>query len=264
MTIDTDFHCHVSRTSAREMVEEAEARDLRVLGISEHDFQMSEARSILPHLGPEGPLLTFDRYIESVYEAASRSPIAVRLGMEVDFIPGKNEAIQALLRPYPWDFLIGSIHEVEGVQFEHTGELTRSEGETRWLRYYALLREAVSSGFFDVVSHPIRMRVKNPYIPPTLDDELEQLAAEAARRNVALEINGYDTLHYPDLVRRLARACASQHTPISVSSDAHRPHRLAQAHQQSVEILREVSITKVRIWNQRVAEDYTIAHSWAR
>lgn len=264
MTIDTDFHCHVSRTSAREMVEEAEARDLRVLGISEHDFQMLEARATLPHLGPEGPLLTFDGYIESVYEAASRSPIAVRLGMEVDFIPGKNEAIQTLLRPYPWDFLIGSIHEVDGVQFEHTGELTREGGKARWMRYYALLREAVTSGFFDVVSHPVRMRAKNPHIPLTLDDELEQLAAEAARCNVALEINGYDTLRYPELVRRLARACALQRTPVSVSSDAHRPHRLAQAHQQSEEILREVGITQVRIWNQRVAEDYSIAHGWAR
>jgi len=258
MTIDTDFHCHVSRTSAREMVEAAEACDLRVLGISEHDFQMVEARATLPHLGPEGPLLTFDRYIESVYEAAQRSPIAVRLGMEVDFIPGKNEAIQALLQPHPWDFLIGSVHEVDGVQFERTGELTRTEGEARWLRYYVLLREAVSSGFFDVVSHPVRMRVKNPHLPPTLDDELAQLAAEAARCNVALEINGYDILSSPDLVRRLARACASQHTPISVSSDAHRPGRIAQAHQQSAEILREAGITKVRIWNQRVAEDYTI------
>ena len=258
MTIDSDFHCHVSRTSAREMVEAAEARDLRVLGISEHDFQMSEARATLPHLGPEGPLLSFDRYIESVYEAAQRSPIAVRLGMEVDFIPSKNEAIQALLQPHPWDFLIGSVHEVDGVQFEHTGELTRAEGEARWLRYYVLLREAVTCGYFDVVSHPVRMRVKNPHLPPTLDDELEQLAAEAARCNIALEINGYDILSYPDLVRRLARACSSQHTPISVSSDAHRPHRIAQAHQLSEEMLREAGITKVRIWNQRVAEDYTI------
>lgn len=258
MTIDTDFHCHVSRTSAREMVEAAEAHDLRVLGISEHDFQMNEARATLPHLGPEGPLLTFDHYIESVYKAAQRSPIAVRLGMEVDFIPGKNEAIQALLQPHSWDFLIGSVHEVDGVQFEHTGELTRAEGEARWLRYYILLRKAVTSGYFDVISHPVRMRVKNPHLPPTLDDELEQLAAEAARCNVALEINGYDILSYPDLVRRLARACASQHTPISVSSDAHRPHRIAQAHQQSAEMLREVGITKVRIWNQRTAEDYTI------
>jgi len=258
MTIDTDFHCHVSRTSAREMVAAAEARDLRVIGISEHDFQMSEARATLPHLGPEGPLLTFDSYIDSVREAAQQSPIAVRLGMEVDFLPGKNAAIQALVQPYPWDFLIGSVHVVAGVQLERTGELTREEGEARWLVYYVLLREAISSGFFDVVSHPVRMRVKNPHLPPALDDELEHLAAVATRCNVALEINGYDMLSHPDLVRRLARACALQRTPISVSSDAHRPGGIAQAHQASEEILREAGITKVRTWKQREIEDYTI------
>lgn len=256
MTIDSDFHSHVSRSSARAMVEEAQRRGLRVFGLSEHDFQMIEARLLLGHLGPEGPLLTFESYIESVHEAAKDAPLIVCLGMEVDFIPGKNGAIQEMLRPYPWDFLIGSVHEVAGVQFERIGDLTREEGEARWLRYFSLLREAVTSGYFDVVSHPVRMRLKNPHLPATFDDELEHLAAEAARCDVALEINGYDMLTYPDLVLRLARACALHKTPISVSSDAHRPREVAQAHRQSEEILREVGISTIRFWRKRAAEEY--------
>ena len=43
--------------------------------------------------------------------------------------------------------------------------------------------------------------------------------------DVALEINGYDMLHYHSLVRRLAKACLLHHTPISVGSDAHNPRR---------------------------------------
>ena len=59
MPIDTDFHSHVSRSSARKMAHSAQEKGLRVLGLSEHDFQMKEARSTLEHLAPEGPLLTF-------------------------------------------------------------------------------------------------------------------------------------------------------------------------------------------------------------
>jgi histidinol-phosphatase (PHP family) len=256
MTIDSDFHSHVSRSSAHEMTLAAQEKGLRVLGLSEHIFQMSEARPILEHMHLEGPLLTFPDYIEAVHTANQLGRVDVRLGMEVDFIPDKNEAIQAHLVDHPWDFLIGSVHEIDGLQFEHVKKWDREEGERLWLRYFELLRQAVGSGYFNLVSHPVRMRVKNPFLPSQLDEELEHLAAEAARHNVALEINGYDMLNYPSLVQRLARACALHKTAVSVGSDAHYPLKVAQAHVQSEAMLREVGITKVRIWKQRTAEEY--------
>jgi histidinol-phosphatase (PHP family) len=256
MPLDTDFHSHVSRSSAREMAQSAQEKGLRVLGLSEHVFQMKEARSTLDHLPLEGPLLTFPTYVEEVRTAHQDLRVEVRLGMEVDFIPGKNEVIQAFLQSCSWDFLIGSVHEIDGLMIERDNKWSREEGEALWLRYFGLLREAVNSRYFSLVSHPVRMRSRNPFIPSTLDQELEQLAAEATRCNVALEINGYDILTHPSLVRRLARACALHQTPISVGSDAHNPRQVAQSHPQTEAILREAGITKVRIWKQRTAEEY--------
>ncbi len=257
MILDTDFHSHVSRSSAQRMAQAAQEQGLRVLGLSEHVFQMNEAHPLLEHMGVEGPLLSFDTYIDAVRNAAEQQQLDVRLGLEVDFIPEKNEAIQSFLKGKPWDFLIGSVHEIDGVLFEHNHELNKTTGEARWLRYYQLLRAAVTSGYFDVISHPVRMRSANPYLPATLDAELEQLAAEATQHNVALEVNGYDTLTYPSVVRRLVKACALHHTPISVGSDAHIPARIAQAHQQTETLLRNAHINTVRIWKQRVPEEYT-------
>ena len=256
MIIDTDMHSHVSRSSAWQMVQAAQQKGLRVLGLSEHVFQMEETRSALQHLKPEGPLLTFNTYIEDVHTAASQSNIDVRLGLEVDFIPGRNELIHAFIQEYNWDFLIGSVHEINGMQFEANHKWNREEGEALWLRYFELLRGVVMSGHFSLVSHPVRMRVNNPYLPSTFDEELEQLAAEATRNDVALEINGYDMLHYHSLVRRLAKACILHRTPISVGSDAHNPKGIAQAHQQTENMLREIGITKIRLWKLMKAEEY--------
>ena len=259
MIIDTDMHSHVSRSSALQMVQSAKQKGLRVLGLSEHIFQMEETRPALHHLGLEGPLLTFNKYINAVRTtAASQSNVDVRLGLEVDFIPGKNELIHAFIQEYNWDFLIGSVHEIDGVQFEANHTWSREEGEALWLQYFELLRGVVISGHFSLVSHPVRLRVNNPYLPPTFDEELEQLAAEATHNDVALEINGYDVLHYYSLVRRLAKACVLHHTPISVGSDAHSPKALAQAHQPTEDILREVGITKIRLWKRMKAEEYFI------
>ena len=258
MKIDTDFHSHVSRSSAGQMVEAAQQKGLRVLGLSEHVFQMEEARPLLKHLGLEGPLLTLATYIEDVRTAAKQSDFDARLGLEVDFIPEKNELIQSSIQGYDWDFLIGSVHEVDGVYFEANRTWSKEEGEALWLRYFELLLAVVSSGYFSLVSHPVRMRVSNPHLPPTFDEELERLAAEATRKDVALEINGYDVLNYKGLVRQLAKACVLNRTPLSVGSDAHNPRRIAQAHQETEDLLREVGITKIRIWRRMVEEEYNI------
>ena len=258
MTINTDFHSHVARSSAYEMVQAAQSKGLRVLGLSEHVFQMSEARPVLQHLRQEGPLLTFAAYADQVRTAAQRLQFDARLGLEVDFIPGKNELIQSFMQAHDWDYLIGSVHEINGEIFEADRKWSREEGEALWLHYFELLRGAVSSGYFDMVSHPVRMRIGNPHLPATFDGELEWLAAEATRCNVALELNGFDVLYYPSLVRRLARACALQHTPVGVGSDAHNPQLVAQGHQQTEVIMREVGISKVRIWKQREVVEYSL------
>ena len=258
MSIDTDFHNHIVRSSAEHMVHQAREKGLRVLGLSEHIFQMSEARPLLPHMPPEGRFLALDDYFQEIEETINYSQFDARIGLEVDFVPDKNAQLWQIIEGRPWDFLIGSVHEIDGLLFEHPQKRSREEGEALWLRYFELLRAAVSCGTFSLVSHPVRMRDANAFLPPHLDEELEHLAAEASNNDVALEINGYDILTYPSLVKRLARACALQHTPISVGSDAHNPNDIARGHQLSAELLREAGINKVRIWKKLVAEEYTI------
>jgi histidinol-phosphatase (PHP family) len=258
MPIDTDFHSHVARSSAAQMVQAAKAKGLHVLGLSEHVFQMSEARASLEHIHLEGPLLTFAAYFESVHRAAQDFQFDARVGLEVDYVPARNEEIIASIKRYNWDFLIGSVHEIDGVVYEYVHRWSSVEGDAAWLRYFELLRAAASSGHFSVVSHPVRMRVRNPYLPTSFDEELEKLAAEATRWNVALEVNGFDVLNYPGVVRRLVKACVLQKTPISVGSDAHDPRSVAQGQQQTEAILREAGITKVRIWKRCEIEEYTL------
>jgi histidinol-phosphatase (PHP family) len=258
MPLTTDFHNHVSRSSAIQMAASARQKGIHILGLSEHVFQMSEGRPALTHMPLEGPMLAIPQYLAAVHAAAQDEKLDVRAGLEVDFIPAKNEQIQTTLQGYDWDYLIGSVHEIDGMQFELQTIASPEQGEALWRRYFALLHEAVKSGYFDVISHPARMRARNPYEPSDIDEEYERLAATATQHNVALELNGFDTLTYPATVKRLARACALHHTPVSVGSDAHKPPQIAQAHQQTEELLRANGIHTIRIWKKRVAEEYEL------
>lgn len=256
MPIETDFHSHLSKSSASQMVMAARAKGLRVLGLSEHIFEMTEARPLLVHMSLEGPLRTFDEYIDQVRTAGQAAQFDVRLGLEVDFIPETNASIQEFLKHRPWDFLIGSVHQVDGLLFERDMQLDKQVGEAIWLQYFGLLRQAVASGYFSLVSHPVRMRFRNPHVPESADQELEQLAAEASRHDVALEVNGQDVALYPRMVQRLIKACALHRTPTSVGSDAHLPDQLMRSHYRSEAFLREAGITTVRTWKQGQPEDY--------
>src|SRR5947209_7187050 len=117
----------------------AKEKGLQVLGISEHIYQLYEYRPGLEHLPPEGSFLRTTDYIQQIREAARVLSFDIRLGLEVDFIPSKNEAIQLAIQNQPWDFLIGSIHEVDGLQFEEEYSWSREEGEVLWTQYFKLL-----------------------------------------------------------------------------------------------------------------------------
>ena len=259
MFLISDLHNHVSFTSASEMVRAAKSSGLRIFGLSEHISQLTEARPILEHMPQEGPFQTFAEYRAQVLSAAQAEGLDVRLGLEVDYYPGKNEAIQAALLPYSWDFLIGSIHDVDALHYDrYEDDFGKERGEALWLRYFELLREAVKSGFFQVISHPVRMYKTNHYLPPTFDAELERLAAEATAYDVALEINGFDVITYPHMVRRVMQACAAQHTPISYGSDAHFPKEVGVPVQAAADILRAAGITQLRTWKNQQVEEYTL------
>ena len=44
-------------------------------------------------------------YVEAMVEAKRRG-LPVKLGLEVDSRPGREEETRALLEPYPWDYLL--------------------------------------------------------------------------------------------------------------------------------------------------------------
>jgi histidinol-phosphatase (PHP family) len=254
----SDMHTHFSLSTLSNMVQAAHDRGVKTLGISEHLFQLKEARPLVSHLPQEGALISLAQYRATVeaLEEQYKGQVDLRLGLEVDFLPEKQEAIQAFVQPVPWDFLIGSVHELRvGDLIDDVPPLNAKEGQERWLRYFSLLRQAVTCGCFDVVSHPLRMRAENPWVPATFQGEVEHLAATATQANVALEINGTDIHIWPDGVRALIQACARRLTPVSVGSDAHMPEHVARAHAWSTEALIQAGITTVRIWKQRVPQE---------
>src|SRR5687768_11498751 len=101
-----DLHNHICLTSIEEMIESASDHGIREFGISEHIFQLHEGHTIFPHVPEEGPRVARDWYVTSVRHAADQGKMNVRLGLEVDFVPGTEGEVGALLTEVDWDYLI--------------------------------------------------------------------------------------------------------------------------------------------------------------
>lgn len=247
-----DYHSHICVASLDAMVASARAAGIVELGVSEHIFQLNEGHLVLPELAEEGE--RFDRawYVDTLRDSAAASAdVMLRLGLEVDFVPAKHDPILAVLAGIEWDYLIGSVHEVDGKDIFSYVPSGAAEGERLWLRYYELIAEAIESGAFDVISHPVRNAERNPYLPARLDGLLEEVAAFAKLHGVALELNGHDTTTWPELAERVARACGRAGCPVSLGSDAHHPQQVGVGLTQAAAFAARAGVPGVMSFTRR-------------
>ena len=82
-------------------------------------------------------------YVDAVVEARERG-LPVKLGLEVDYVRGREDETRELLAPYPWDYLLGSVHFIDGLR-----DRRRSRGcsirlgvEEAWRMYFDTLAAA--------------------------------------------------------------------------------------------------------------------------
>jgi histidinol-phosphatase (PHP family) len=215
-----------------EVFEAASRLGLEEVGISDH-FVVYPDGSDIEWSMPTGRL---NEYVDEVLAADRGSgPTRIRLGLEVDYLPDTIEATRNLLRPYPFDYLIGSVHFIDGFPIDdhrkHWDALTPEQATDTWRAYYARLREMAESGVFDFVGH-FDLPKKFGHKPGAdLTAEVEAALDAIASADMAMEINtsGWSlpaAEAYP--APWILRAARSREIPVLVTADAHTPKYLVR------------------------------------
>jgi histidinol-phosphatase (PHP family) len=196
------------------------------IGLSEHVYYFRETRKLwsLPYQ-VERCRVGLAEYCGAILEAKRRG-LPVKLALEVDYVPGRVDELAAILDPYPWDYLLGSVHWIDGLAVDGRPGLweTRMVDEV-WRLYFETLAEAVGTGFCDVLAHPDLAKIFGLRPDAALVAELHERAAEAiAAAGVAVEVSSAGLRKpvgelYPDLA--LLVACRERGVPLTLASDAH-------------------------------------------
>ncbi len=261
-----DYHLHTplcrhASGKLEEYVKEGERRGLQEVGFADHfPLETLGFKPKIPVTMKPGEL---PRYVENVQQAASTASIPVKTGIEVDYLPGTAAAAKEVLKKYPFDYVIGSVHFIGS--WDCTHPLYRKEFERRslgevYLSYFELIWEACRSGVFDIIAHADAVKKFGHRIPL---EQMEPLYRETARvmqeTGVCLEINaaGLDTEAgeiYPS--RELVKACLQNGVEVTLGSDAHEPGQVARHFSQIKLMLQEEGADRVAVFRGRRKEHY--------
>jgi histidinol phosphatase-like PHP family hydrolase len=105
-------------------------------------------------------------------------------------------------------------------------------------------------------THPLGW-VSRPEVPRDMARRLDHLADLAAAADVALEVNGSDVRMYPELVQLLCDSIARAGAPLSLGSDAHRPHSVG-AVTGGIDAVRAAGLRSAVAFERRERRDYPL------
>jgi histidinol-phosphatase (PHP family) len=268
----TDYHTHLrpdtldatadrffNETNVVRYLEVATERGIEELGFAEHVYRFRESLEVWRHpFWEQNATDDLDAYCDFLLEMrAAGHP--VKLGIEVDYIPGREDRIAALIDGRPWDYVIGSVHFIADRAVDHEGydAWRESAPDEVWRDYFSTLGAAAGSGLFDILAHPDLVKIwgaERP--PPSREREVfyELAIEEIARSDVAIEVSTAGLRKpvgeiYPS--RELLDMCLAAGRPVSLSSDAHEPDQLGYGYERALEFLRDAGVSAVSVFDGR-------------
>jgi histidinol-phosphatase (PHP family) len=262
MSLPADLHMHTPLCRHAEGEPVAYARQALELGLTEIGFSDHSpmARDDFDNWRMFDRQL--DEYVAQVRRAQTEFPeLAIKLALEVDYLPGHEDWIRSLAARHPWDYFIGSVHYIsETWDIDNPAKL--SEWKKRdafevWSAYFDRLAMAAASGLFDIIGHadlPKKFGIRpQQNCAPLYEKFLETVAAA----DCAIELNTAGLRKdckeiYP--CRELLDMAFQKGVPITFGSDAHAPEEVGLNFAEAVALARSVGYTETCRFHQRQRE----------
>jgi histidinol-phosphatase (PHP family) len=265
----TDYHVHLrpddEGTTAERYFTAANAeryrtvaaeRGIAELGVSEHVYRFTAALDVWQHPFWRAQAVDdLDAYCEFV-----RDQTDLRLGIEADFIPGREDRIANLLEARDWDYVIGSVHFLgdHALDYDRYDVWTTGESPDKvWRRYFEWLGEAARSGLFDILAHPDLVKIWGPERPRP-DGDLRRFYDRAmdgiAESRIAVEVSTAGLRKpvgelYPDPA--FLEMCLDAGCPVALSSDAHTPDQLGAGYERALAMLEDLGVRDLCVFERR-------------
>jgi histidinol-phosphatase (PHP family) len=260
-----DLHTHHDRCghasgTIKDYIESAIAAGITAIGISDHSPYFAHEHD-QPQPGIAMARSDFPNYIAEVLRLKEeyKDRIEVLLGVESDFYPDQIELYRSSYEPYPFDYIIGSVHQTRGVSIFNRNRWKNKDAAQQVdekQHYYELVRQSANSGLFQVLGHIDAMK---GYYPAFADiggaeAEIDEALKAVAANDISLEINTSGSTKdcggwYPSdsLLERAHHFGAD----VTFGSDAHVPGRVGDEWELVQKRLREIGFRHWVFYRQK-------------
>ncbi len=201
-------------------------------------------------------------YVAKVEQARLEYPeLAIKLALEVDYLPGYEAWIRELSAAHPWDYLIGSVHYIsETWAIDSPYQLAEWKNRDPlqvWTAYFERLTMAANSGLFDIIGHADLCK-KFCFYPSTDCSSLFTNFLQAAKKSgVAIELNTAGLRKdckeiYPS--PQILRLACEIGILITFGSDAHAPTEVGMNFPEAISLAKTCGFTAFTKFHQRNPE----------
>jgi len=254
MIYQTDYHIHTTYSDGKDepeaYIKAAIKAGMKEIGFSEHIALLPERQkwTMDPARLPE--------FTDHISRLRKQFPeIAVRMGVELDYLPDREKELSVLVDSFPFDYIIGSVH--------YMGEKTVDLGPEFYFgknidlifeNYFTLVCEAASTGLFDIIGHPDLVRIHRFKPENDISHLYTMMASAFHEHDVAFELNTNGRNKplndfYPD--KNYLPLFASRGVPVCVNSDAHLPSRVGQFFDEAYGLLRLSGYSEMAVFDSR-------------
>jgi histidinol-phosphatase (PHP family) len=242
------YRCGHARGEIAEFVEAAVSRGMTEFGVSDHG-----PAYFLPgdHAKP-GTQMAISELVNYVAEACLvkekfSDKIRVRVGIEADFVPGRENDLAAMLARHPLEYVLGSVHYAAGGAIFDRSRWETADAPAVYRDYYAQVAAAARSGLFDILSHLTAVEAFGPPMASDLAGELYPAVADAvAGSGCLVEVNtsGFRKMGGDDPFpnREMLRLLIERNVPLTFGSDCHRPEEVGFGWERVVALLTNLGL----------------------
>ena len=249
-----DFHIH-SNTSrdcqftATKMILSAKEKGMSHICLTNH-HEIFEIKK-----GDLNQALTSEK-IKSIKEQIKAiDGINVGVGVEIGYLPEIEKEISTLLKSYDFDYVLGSIHYLDG--FCIGSEKNKGKaGPDIYKKYFKSIKQVISSGLFDMIGHiDIYKRVADDLPIEKTKDEWNAIAKLLIKHDIGFEVNTsyskvepHGTFPNKNIIKLLVNRGVKK---ITLGSDSYKPHRIGTNFKETVEFLKSIGVKEVFRFEKR-------------
>ena len=274
-----NFHTHCNLCHGigepADYIEEAIKNQVEILGFSCHaSLPFHTGWTMTEEKEKEYPEIIGN--LKKHYSEKSKGNIKIKLGLEIDYIPGISGANMHEYKEYmKLDYSIGSVHYTGGYHPEQlvpvdaeeenflNGIINAYSGDVRKAveAYYLILQEMVGIGGFDVIGHLDLIKKNNRNSKFFSEDEkwykdiVDDTLLLISKSGLIVEVNtGGMSRNYIDSTYPspwILGKCLKLKIPIVLSSDAHLPSHITAIFPETAKILLDIGFKELHILGEK-------------